>query len=293
MPKPLRPTKTAHRASSTASRDLASLKAAIDRADDSSQILGVTRSAQPSNGAVVADATTQAKPGSFAEVADVADVAEEDLGARVAATPIPASVNPETMPLPHPDMELDLDPNLELKPGLAPGRAPEPEPGLTPELEPERAPGLKLELEPGPDPEAPPQSNPPASTPASLSPEAADTQQGSRKRVFHPAPNDRETPSRDPLATRPWVEPPSRLGESLPVELREMANLLYEGRSDGDASNCYNALRDRFLDYCRTRAEDMALQLLMARFHVLTNQAAEAATCWTPCARAARNCPTS
>jgi molecular chaperone DnaK len=64
--------------------------------------------------------------------------------------------------------------------------------------------------------------------------------------------------------------------KTVPPELRAMIDLLGRGCMDPEAQSEYLALKGRFVDYCLGNARDLALQLLMARFHILTNQAEEA-----------------
>jgi molecular chaperone DnaK len=243
---------------SAPSREAPVTKAGQERPANAGQRLASTRSPQASLEVVATtDSPTPAKAGGFAEIVD-----GEDNAARIAATPIPSLQKPAPM--------LASASASASEAGPVEASAKEPVANLDEELDVEpvealaAAPVANLGEEPV---EALAEAS--TEAPFQAPPEAADTQQGVPKRSYRPI-----SKTQEPMPS--LAEVTSHLVATSPMELRDLIALLSEGRGDGDAGDRYDALRRPFLAYCQANAEDMALQLLLARFHILTNQAEEA-----------------
>src|SRR6185295_10333498 len=62
----------------------------------------------------------------------------------------------------------------------------------------------------------------------------------------------------------------------VPGELEPMVTWLMTDKSDTKAVETYEAGGERFVAYCREHMDDLALQLLLAKFLIHTKQAEEA-----------------
>lgn len=129
---------------------------------------------------------------------------------------------------------------------------------------------------PAPEPARPAEPAPPSQSLVRRKAEAAETDIMPPKREAappRPAPLEPSAPPSTPSLGQGGPDP---LQCAVPPALIPLVEQLSQSRNDAEAAQLYTQAGEEFLQFCSSNPEELALQLLLVRYHAYTRQATEA-----------------